>query len=203
MITFVSRWKTIDGMRECSTGGFDQRRGLMGDDQSGGSGNHTDAPSGNLCSFNACQNIFKAWRYQSLTVIGACVFWPSPPMHVWISTDWAYVKNRITQWMGNWVKNNRRTRNGKPVANRSLWKKLIEVVKLHARVEWSWVKAHSGIVLNECADMLATRGVNNVKRPQDAQESVGEGYVPPDGEEAPTDDWYEERPPERTLIWKN
>jgi ribonuclease HI len=28
-------------------------------------------------------------------------------------------------------------------------------------IEWSWVKAHSGILLNECADTLATKGVNN------------------------------------------
>jgi hypothetical protein len=29
------------------------------------------------------------------------------------------------------------------------------------RIEWTWVKAHNGYVLNECADMLATKGVNN------------------------------------------
>jgi hypothetical protein len=29
----------------------------------------------------------------------------------------------------------------------------------HRHVEFTWVKAHSGILLNECADLLATRGV--------------------------------------------
>jgi ribonuclease HI len=28
-------------------------------------------------------------------------------------------------------------------------------------MEWSWVKGHSGYLLNECADMLETKGVNN------------------------------------------
>jgi ribonuclease HI len=84
-------------------------------------------------------------------------------MHVWISTDYAYVKSGGAQWIGNWIKNSWRTGNGTPVANESLWQKLIEVVKLPKRVEWSWMKAHSGILLNECADILATRVVMNVK----------------------------------------
>jgi hypothetical protein len=29
------------------------------------------------------------------------------------------------------------------------------------KVEWTWVKGHNGYLLNECADMLATKGVNN------------------------------------------
>jgi hypothetical protein len=39
------------------------------------------------------------------------------------------------------------------VSNKTLWQKLVEVCQQHSRIEWSWVKAHSGIVLSECADM--------------------------------------------------
>jgi hypothetical protein len=37
----------------------------------------------------------------------------------------------------------------------------LEMVGRHGKIEWSWVKAHSGILLNECGDMLATKRVNN------------------------------------------
>jgi hypothetical protein len=109
------------------------------------------------------------------------------------------------------IKNNWRTGTGKPVTNKPLWQKLTKVMKLHARMEWSWVKAHSGILLNECADMLATMDVENVKPPQDAQQYVGEAgedtdaeeYVRLDGEERSSVDWNEDHLPERTLIWRN
>jgi hypothetical protein len=45
------------------------------------------------------------------------------------------------------------------VANEELWKALIKAAAPHTGVEWSWVKAQSGLLLNECADTLATRGV--------------------------------------------
>jgi hypothetical protein len=37
------------------------------------------------------------------------------------------------------------------------------------RVEWTWVKAHAGFLLNECADMLATKGVRNETLPASVQ----------------------------------
>jgi hypothetical protein len=94
-------------------------------------------------------------------------------------------------------------RDGKPVANKSLWQQLIDVVKTHERVEWSSVKAHSGIVLNECADVPATRGVMN-ENASDApqfvipvdEDSDSHGYFLPDGEETLTDDCTAERPPQ-------
>jgi hypothetical protein len=45
------------------------------------------------------------------------------------------------------------------VANKSLWLALDAAVALHRRIEFTWVKAHSGILHNEVADTLATRGV--------------------------------------------
>jgi hypothetical protein len=61
------------------------------------------------------------------------------------------------------------------------------------RVEWSWVKAHNGRLLNESADELATRGIMNVQRecPVETVRVVGEDtdttvYELQDGEETPT-----------------
>jgi ribonuclease HI len=85
-------------------------------------------------------------------------------MHVWIMTDSAYVKNWITQWISTRQRNDWKNSSGARVANQSLRMKLIAGVKRMRRVEWSWVKAHNGRLLNECADMLATRGVFGEQR---------------------------------------
>jgi ribonuclease HI len=45
-----------------------------------------------------------------------------------------------------------------PVKNVDLWKRLQVACALH-RVEWFWVKGHSGVADNELADQLATRGL--------------------------------------------
>jgi ribonuclease HI len=44
------------------------------------------------------------------------------------------------------------------VKNVDLWKRLQMACALH-RVEWFWVKGHSGVADNELADELATRGL--------------------------------------------
>jgi ribonuclease HI len=113
-------------------------------------------------------------------------------MHVWIMTDSAYVKNGITQWVSNWLKNGWKNASGARVANKSLWERLIAAVNRMRRVEWSWVKAPNGRLLNECADMLATRGVFNEPRPCPVEtvRVVGEDsdvtvYELRDGEETP------------------
>jgi ribonuclease HI len=86
-------------------------------------------------------------------------------MHLWIVTDSSYVKNGITQWVANWRRNVWKNSGGARVASKSLWETLIAAVDRMRRVEWSWVKAHNGGLLNECADMLATRGVFHEPRP--------------------------------------
>jgi hypothetical protein len=45
------------------------------------------------------------------------------------------------------------------VTNAILWRKLETAIARTERVQFTWVKAHSGILLNECGDQLATRGV--------------------------------------------
>jgi ribonuclease HI len=45
------------------------------------------------------------------------------------------------------------------VANKSQWIALDAEIARHRLVQFSWVEAHGGIVLNEIADTLATWGV--------------------------------------------
>ena len=78
-------------------------------------------------------------------------------------TDSTYVKNGITNWIGNWKKNDWKTKNKKQVKNSDLWIALDLLNNFHS-VEWLWVKGHSGDRGNEIADELArTAIINNSK----------------------------------------
>lgn len=76
------------------------------------------------------------------------------PCKVTITTDSQYVRQGITSWIHNWIKNNWKTASKQPVKNVDLWKALHEEVKRHD-VEWKWVKGHSGHAENELVDDLA------------------------------------------------
>ncbi|REL35403.1 ribonuclease HI [Thalassotalea euphylliae] len=73
---------------------------------------------------------------------------------VTITTDSQYVRQGITNWIHNWLKNNWKTASKQPVKNVDLWKQLHEEVQRH-EIEWKWVKGHSGHPENERCDDLA------------------------------------------------
>ena len=72
-----------------------------------------------------------------------------------IYTDSNYVKERITNWIKIWEKNNWKTANKKKVKNVELWIKLNTLSNFHD-IEWQWVKGHSGVKWNERVDEMAT-----------------------------------------------
>ena len=76
------------------------------------------------------------------------------PCRVQLYTDSVYVRDGITKWVHGWLKNGWRTADKKPVKNAELWQQLIEASAPH-RVEWHWVKGHSGHVENDRVDALA------------------------------------------------
>ena len=78
-----------------------------------------------------------------------------------ITTDSTYVKDGVTQWLENWKKNNWKTANKKPVKNDDLWRRLDDVCPRH-RIEWCWVKGHSGHVENDRADALANKAIDQL-----------------------------------------
>ena len=75
-----------------------------------------------------------------------------------IYTDSEYVRNGITTWIHGWKKRGWKTADNKPVKNVDLWQRLDALVQTH-RIDWRWVKGHSGDPGNERADALANRGV--------------------------------------------
>ena len=77
-----------------------------------------------------------------------------------IYTDSKYVKNGITDWIHNWIKNNWKTSNKENVKNKDLWIKLYNLNK-SLNVQWNWVKAHDGNPMNEEVDLLAKKAANS------------------------------------------
>jgi ribonuclease HI len=84
------------------------------------------------------------------------------PCHVRLTTDSTYVKDGITKWLENWKRNGWKTAAKKPVKNQDLWIRLDEQSSRH-RIEWCWVKGHSGHPENERADTLANRGLDRLR----------------------------------------
>ena len=78
------------------------------------------------------------------------------PCDVVLHTDSEYVRNGISRWINGWVRNNWRNAAKDPVANMELWQRLLAAAAPHD-VDWKWVRGHSGNVMNERADLLATK----------------------------------------------
>ncbi|GHA69657.1 ribonuclease HI [Cognatilysobacter bugurensis] len=79
----------------------------------------------------------------------------SEPCEVTLHTDSQYVRQGITEWMRNWVRRGWKTAGGDPVKNRDLWERLHAATQRH-RIDWRWVKGHSGDPGNERVDRLAS-----------------------------------------------
>lgn len=77
-----------------------------------------------------------------------------------VHTDSKYVIDGITSWLPGWKKKNWKTAGGDPVKNQELWKALDRANSL-MKVEWRWVKGHSGNAGNELADQLANQGLDD------------------------------------------
>ncbi len=76
------------------------------------------------------------------------------PCRVQLYTDSNYVREGITRWIHGWQRNGWRTSDKKPVKNEELWKQLLDAVARH-RIDWLWVKGHSGHPENDRVDALA------------------------------------------------
>lgn len=76
------------------------------------------------------------------------------PCRVRLHTDSQYLRDGITRWIHGWLRNGWRTSDRKPVKNAELWQELLEATKRH-RIEWHWVRGHSGHPENDRVDALA------------------------------------------------
>ena len=81
---------------------------------------------------------------------------------VTIHTDNEYVRKGITEWIHGWKQRGWKTADKKPVKNEDLWKRL-DAARARHDVKWHWVQGHAGHELNERADGLANRGIDEMK----------------------------------------
>ena len=81
------------------------------------------------------------------------------PCNVVLTTDSQYVRQGISQWMDNWKKRGWKTAAKKPVKNKDLWQRLDEATQQH-KIDWKWVKGHSGHIENDRVDALANKAMD-------------------------------------------
>ncbi|HWZ47953.1 MAG TPA: ribonuclease HI [Herbaspirillum sp.] len=85
----------------------------------------------------------------------------SRPCEVIVHTDSQYVQKGISEWIHGWKARGWKTAARAPVKNVDLWQQL-DAAQARHKIEWRWVRGHSGHAGNERADALANRGVETV-----------------------------------------
>ena len=75
-------------------------------------------------------------------------------------TDSQYLRKGITEWIHSWQKRGWKTASRQPVKNAELWQALLAQTRRH-RIDWHWVKGHSGHPGNERADELANAAIDD------------------------------------------
>lgn len=87
------------------------------------------------------------------------------PCHVTLYVDSQYVLKGITEWVSGWKARGWKTAAKQPVKNVDLWQRLDELVSTSGhKIDWRWVRGHTGNPGNEHADSLANRGVEQALR---------------------------------------
>lgn len=80
-----------------------------------------------------------------------------------VKSDSAYLINCFQQfWYRTWRLNGWKTSTGGPVKNVELWKEILSEVEKFDSIKFIKVKGHSGNVLNERADRLATLAMDRL-----------------------------------------
>ena len=93
------------------------------------------------------------------------------PHRVELFTDSQYVRKGVTEWMTKWRATGWKTAGKKDVANRDLWEALNVEIERH-RIEWKWVRGHTGDKWNERADQLASAAIPRAPLPVDDFDAV-------------------------------
>lgn len=81
------------------------------------------------------------------------------PVEARLYTDSQYVRRGVLEWLPQWKARGWKTADKKPVKNQDLWEILDGEVARH-RIDWHWVKGHSGVAGNERCDQLANEAID-------------------------------------------
>lgn len=86
------------------------------------------------------------------------------PCKVRLYSDSAYLVNAFNQhWIANWQRNGWQTSQKKPVENKELWQRLLELCRTH-EVEFIKVKGHADNAENNRCDGLARAAIAKYRR---------------------------------------
>ena len=99
-------------------------------------------------------------RMELMAVIGALEALKRPSQ-VRLYTDSQYVRRGITEWLAQWKARDWKTADRKAVKNQDLWQQLEQAAARH-RIEWHWVRGHTGVEGNERADALANAAIDTL-----------------------------------------
>ncbi|MCR5808382.1 MAG: ribonuclease HI [Clostridiales bacterium] len=95
------------------------------------------------------------------------------PCAVDIYTDSAYLYNAFHEgWIYNWIRNGFVKTNKKPVENRDLWERMIELTRKH-KVNWNKVKGHADNEYNNRCDQLARAEIKKLRETVDPKPLEG------------------------------
>ncbi len=84
--------------------------------------------------------------------------------NVTVYTDSKYIHDAINKgWLDRWQRTNWMSASKKPVKNRQLWERLVQLFSKHT-VEVRWIRGHSGHTENERCDVLARKEALKRKR---------------------------------------
>jgi ribonuclease HI len=91
-----------------------------------------------------------------IAVIEALKENPDSPLEI-VSDSNYVVKCFNDKWYLEWRRRNWKNSQGQPVANRDLWETLFSLsIDAERELTFSWVKGHSGDLMNDFVDDLAT-----------------------------------------------
>ena len=128
--------------------------GCIGNPGPGGWGVHLEYPDGRVVELGGSELQTTNNRMELRAAIEAARAvggWPAAT----IVTDSQYVRRGITGWLAGWKRKGWVKADGKPVLNLELMQDL-DAAMAGRRVQFKWVKGHTGHELNEAADRLAT-----------------------------------------------
>lgn len=122
---------------------------------------------------------------------------PSPV--IFLYTDSTYVIRGITQWIWGWKQKGWRNSAGEEVSNRDLWEELLRQVNRlkPAKIEWKYVRGHSGVPGNERCDEIAVAFANGKKVKLYDGPLIGYGVAIhdlPEDQELPAMKSYDKKP---------
>jgi len=125
-----------------------------------------------LCGAESRTELFGGYRLTTnnrmeLMAVIEAISTLTQPCKIELHSDSQYFLHALTKgWLKNWKRNGWLTAAKKPVKNRDLWQRLDPLLAAH-RIDYRWVKGHSGNRENERCDLLARREASRRDLPED------------------------------------